>query len=217
MIALLRHLAAGLAAAALLAALPAAAADMLKYEAKPGSKVRLDGTSTIHDWWAEGGIIGGAIELDATFPADPARSDLKPGPLPAKVEAAITVRSLKSSGKKPMDVILQSTMEAEQHPRITYKLKELVFKEAKEGVLHFDSKGDLTVHGVTKELAMPVEMIRKDAKTLHVKGKTGLKMTDFGIKPPAPALALGAIKTADEVQVTFEWVTALAETKTAAK
>lgn len=204
------------AIAALCTALCAGAADPLKYQAKPGSKVRLDGTSTIHDWWAEGAIIGGTLELDASFPTDPAKSDLKTGALPAKVEASIPVRSLKSSGKKPMDVIMQGAMDAEKFPKIDYRLKELVFKEAREGVLHFDSKGDLTVHGTTKELAMPVEIVRPDAKSVHVKGKADLKMTDFGIKPPAPAIALGAIKTADEVKVVFEWVTVLAETKTAA-
>jgi hypothetical protein len=41
-------------------------------------------------------------------------------------------------------------------------------------------------------------------------------MTDFGIKPPAPAVGLGLIKTADEVTVTFEWNTTRKETKTAA-
>lgn len=203
--------------AAIAAAFSASAAEMLKYQAKPGSKVRLDGTSTIHDWWVEGAIIGGTLELDPAFPTDPAKSDLKPGPLPARVEVNIPVRSLKSSGKRPMDSIMQGTMAAEQHPRIEYKLKELVFKEAKDGVLHFDAKGDLTVHGTTKEIAMPVEMVRPDAQSVHVKGSTALKMTDFGMKPPAPAIALGAIKTGDEVKVAFEWVTALAETTTVAK
>lgn len=206
-----------LALATLSAALSAVAAEPLKYQAKPGSKIRLDGTSTIHDWWVEGAIIGGTLELDPAFPTDPAKSDLKPGPLPAKVEVSIPVRSLKSSGKRPMDSIMQGTMAAEQHPRIEYKLKELVFKEAKDGVLHFDSKGELTVHGTTKELAMPVEMVRPDAQNVHVKGRTTLKMTEFGMKPPAPALALGAIRTGDEVKVAFEWVTARAETTTAAK
>jgi hypothetical protein len=34
-----------------------------------------------------------------------------------------------------------------------------------------------------------------------------LKMTDFGIQPPSPAVALGLIKTADEVTINFEWKT----------
>ena len=41
-----------------------AAEGWTKYSSKPGSgsKVRIDGTSTIHDWEVEGLIIGGSIE-----------------------------------------------------------------------------------------------------------------------------------------------------------
>jgi polyisoprenoid-binding protein YceI len=217
MTATLRHAALGLAVAALLAARPARAAEMLRYEAKPGSKVRLDGTSTIHDWWIEGAIIGGTLELDPAFPADPAKNDLKPGPLAAKVETSIPVRSLKSSSKKPMDVVMYGIMGAEQHPKITYRLKELSYKEAKDGVLHFESKGELTINGQTNLVGMPIEMHRASATALNVKGRTILKMTDFGMKPPVLDLAIGAIRTGDEVKVAFEWVTTLAETRTAAR
>jgi hypothetical protein len=36
-------------------------------------------------------------------------------------------------------------------------------------------------------------------------------MTSFGIKPPAPKLALGLIHTDDDVKVTFEWLTSPTE------
>jgi len=35
-------------------------------------------------------------------------------------------------------------------------------------------------------------------------------MTDHGIKPPSPALAMGLIKTGDDVKVSLEWVLAKA-------
>jgi hypothetical protein len=35
-----------------------------------------------------------------------------------------------------------------------------------------------------------------------------MKMTDFKIEPPAPKIALGAIKTGDEITISFEWMTA---------
>jgi hypothetical protein len=38
-------------------------------------------------------------------------------------------------------------------------------------------------------------------------------MTEFGIKPPAPAIGLGLIKTGDDVKITFEWMTARKEEK----
>jgi hypothetical protein len=46
-----------------------------------------------------------------------------------------------------------------------------------------------------------------EGNKLKFSGTNSLKMTDFGIKPPAPALALGLIKTGDDVKVSFEWVT----------
>jgi hypothetical protein len=33
-------------------------------------------------------------------------------------------------------------------------------------------------------------------------------MTDFKIEPPAPALALGMIKTGDDVKLIFDWTVA---------
>ena len=62
-------------------------------------------------------------------------------------------------------------------------------------------------------LAMLVTVTHVDGGKLKVSGKTPLKMTDFGIKPPAPAVGLGLIKTGDEVKISFEWVMKKAEAK----
>ena len=60
----------------------------VKYEAQPGSKVKFDGTSTIHDWTVESAIIGGFMELEATADAELKSMKVKP-----KVEVVIPVRS----------------------------------------------------------------------------------------------------------------------------
>jgi hypothetical protein len=55
---------------------------------------------------------------------------------------------------------------------------------------------------------MPVTIERVENSRLKVVGKTALKMTDFGIKPPAPDIAgISLIRTGDEVKLTFTWVT----------
>ena len=55
-------------AAALFAAGSVPAADAVRYMPVPNSsKLRMDGTSTIHDWHADTDIIGGFMELEATF------------------------------------------------------------------------------------------------------------------------------------------------------
>jgi hypothetical protein len=189
---------------------------MTKYDAKPGSKVTLDGTSSVHDWTVESTIIGGSMELGFD-PANP-----KPGKLPAKVSAIIPVRSLKSKGKldpKRMEEVMQETMRIQTAPKIEYHLTELVLKEAPKTAtdpLKFDSKGELSMAGVTNQISMPVTMERLEGNKLLTKGNTTLKMTSFGMKPPAPKVMLGLISTGDDVKIAFEWLTQKAEATTAA-
>ena len=71
--------------------------------------------------------------------------------------------------------------------------------------------GIINVSGKMKTNAMVITMEPKDDGKIIVKGDTKLKMTDFGMKPPAPTVGLGLIKTGDEVDVKFEWVTAKAK------
>jgi len=185
----------------------------VRYQASPGSKVKIDGTSTIHDWTVEGGVIGGFIEFESDSVIDPAKATT--GEVKAKVEVTFPVRTLQS-GKKPMNDIMYDTMKVKDHTAIKYVLKEMKAQERKAGEpLKFDTKGDLTVAGVTKPIDMVVALEPQGNK-LKATGSKQLKMTDFGMKPPAPAVGLGLIKTADEVTITFEWVTTKKEAKTAA-
>lgn len=188
----------------------AASAQTVKYQAQPGSKLKMDGTSTVHDWTVESSLIGGTLEWDAAFDAAP-----KPGKVAgAKVESMLLVRSLKS-GKSAMDAVMQDAMKAEANPKILYKLIELTLKDAGKtpvDAMQFESKGEITVSGVTKPLTMPVTITR-DGDKLKIAGQTALKMTDHGITPPAPAIGLGLIKTGDEVKISFEWVTKKSEAK----
>lgn len=182
------------------------------FDAQPGSKVKIDGSGNIHDWTVEGQIIGGHMEIDSAFLNDPAKT--KAGAkVNSRVDASIPVRSLKS-GKKGMDEVMHDAMHQKEHPKVEYRLKELTLKEAAksaEGPFQFDSVGDLAINGVTNSIKMPVTMERVDKTKLKTSGSTTIKMTSFGIKPPAPKLALGLVRTDDDVKVTFEWLTASPE------
>ncbi|MGV3771316.1 MAG: YceI family protein [Verrucomicrobiales bacterium] len=189
-------------------------AEPVRYEARPGSKMKLDGTSTVHDWTVETKIIGGYIEFksDAPLSNDQSADQLKVAPA---VEVNIPVKSLKS-GKQLMDDVMHDAMKVKDHPKIAYQLKEMTPKaDRKAGdPLVFNAKGDLTVAGVTKPVNMDVTLVPEGDK-LKAVGTAKIKMTDFGIKPPAPAVGLGLIKTGDDVTISFEWVTAKAAKKTA--
>ncbi len=77
-------------------ALPLSAAERLG--AKPGSKMRLEGTSNIHDWQVEGKLIGGYIEVDQNFPLEPGK-EVKPGKVEIKGEVFVPIRSMSSIEK----------------------------------------------------------------------------------------------------------------------
>src|SRR5438552_2956118 len=96
----------------LLSAWPLRAADnMAQFNSKPGhNKVKIEGTSTIHDWEVEGTMIGGHIEVGSGFPAEPGQ-EVKPGKVDARVEAFIPVRSLHSvKDGKPYSDKMNETM-----------------------------------------------------------------------------------------------------------
>ena len=149
-------------------------------------------------------IIGGFMELEATFPDASGKS--APSAVKPKVEVKIPVRSLKSSGGKRMDAVMQEHMKFEEFKMIAYSILELAPKAGAAG--QFDAKGTLTIAGVTKTNTMPVTIERVENTKLKVTGTATVKMTDFGIQPPAPEIAgLSLIKTGDDVKLTFEWVT----------
>jgi hypothetical protein len=197
----------------LLGSLSLQAAELTRFNAKPGNlKMRLEGTSTIHDWQVEGSIIGGYIEVGPTFPVDPGQA-ATPGKIEASGEAKIPVRSLFSiekDGKKysdRMDEVMYEHLRAKDNPWIVYKINELVLKEpakSKDAPYVFEAKGSLAVAGVTNNVTMPVNITPVGEKKLKITGTTSLKMTDFKVDPPNP-LGLG-IKTGDDVKLIFEWM-----------
>jgi hypothetical protein len=191
-----------------------AADSTTKFFAKSGSKMRMEGTSNIHDWQVESSLILGSLEVGPNFPTEPGQS-VSPGKVEAKGEASVTVRSLKSLEKdgKPysdkMDEVMYEKLKMQEAPKIVYHIKELTLKEpakGKDDPYVFEAKGDLAVAGVTNSITMPVNVLPLGDKKLKISGTVSVKMTDFKIDPPAPKMALGMIKTGDDVKLIFEWM-----------
>ncbi len=211
-----RHtLIAGTITLLLLAPAALQAADQLTtYNARSGSKMRIEGTSNIHDWQVESPFIGGMMQVGPGFPTQPGQA-VTPGKVEAKADVFIQVRSLKSVEKdgKPysdkMDEIMWEHLKEPQYKRIIYQLSEFTLKEApktKDAPYVFDAKGNLAVAGVTNKIAMGVTVLPLADNRLEINGTVTLKMTDFKVEPPAPKIALGLIKTGDEVKLIFKWI-----------
>ncbi len=193
-----------------------AAEKIVRFDSRSGSKVRIEGTSSVHDWQVEGKLIGGHLEAGPNFPTEPGQV-VQPGKVDAKVEAFIPVRSLLSVEKdgrpyKPaMDDRMYEKLKSDKNPKIFFYLSELVLKDVpktKEAPYLFDAKGDLVVAGATNKVSMPVSILPLGEKKLKISGKVDVKMTDFGMQPVRMSIGPLAITTGDDVKLAFDWMVA---------
>jgi hypothetical protein len=184
-----------------------------RFDQRSGSKLRMEGTSTLHDWQVECPLIIGHLEVGPDFPTQPGQA-AKPGKVEAHGEASVKVHSLFSvhkDGKRysdDMDNKMRNMLEETNYPSIVFTLKELTLKETakdKDSPYLFEGNGDLAVHGKTNNITMPIAVLplgeKNGYQTLKITGTAPLKMTQFGMEPAGIL-----IKTADEVTIKFEWM-----------
>jgi hypothetical protein len=187
-----------------------AAEQMTRYNATAGSKMRVEGTSTLHDWRVVSSLITGYLEVGPNFPKEPGQA-AQPGKVDAHGEATVNARSLRSINKDgsyyddKMDDKMYDMLKSTTNPKIIFSIKELTLKESakdKDSPYVFDAKGDLEVAGVTNNISFPATIQVMPDKKIKVIGSVPLKMTQFKI-PPESILF---VKTADDVTVKFEWM-----------
>jgi len=172
--------------------------------------VRIEGTSTIHDWQVLGNIIMGTMQVGPNFPLEPGQT-VAPGKLDAQAQIGIPVTSLKSIEKdgKPysdkMDSVMYEKLDLPKFARIFYHLEQLDLKQApasKGGPYVCEAKGSLAVSGVTNIISMPVDVIPLGNKQVKVSGSVSLKMSDFKVEAP---VLIGILTTGDKVTLKFGW------------
>jgi hypothetical protein len=158
-------------------------------------------------------LIEGSLQASLEFLHPSLQTSL--GQAEARVDVLVEVRNLKSIEKdgKPfsnkMDDIMHDSLKGRDHPKIHYRLDHLVLKRTGNGQdapSEFEAHGYLTVAGVTNEVSMPVSVLVSGSDQIKIWGRAVFKMTDFNIEPPSPKIALGLIRTGDEVKISFEWI-----------
>jgi polyisoprenoid-binding protein YceI len=128
------------------------------------------------------------------------------GPAQGSLEFEVETKSLtvldkvsEKDRKEIMNSMHNTVLETAKFPKITFR---------SVGVSNFNGssltvQGDLTLHGVTKRLAVPVT-IAATPQLLRATGKVTIKQTDFGITPYSAAA--GSIKVKNEVVISFNVV-----------
>jgi polyisoprenoid-binding protein YceI len=177
------------------------------------SSVKIEGTSTMHDWEMEGKLIGGYVEFGSGVKLDPSQTAIEglgDGKVPVKVHALIPVTTIHSKAEHSPDVmdhLMQNALKTDNFPRIEYSLTEMTPKGSHEAgkPFEFDTTGDLTIAGATNKVSFPVTIDASDASKIRVSATVSLKMTAYGVDPPAPNIGLGLMRCGDEINIILDW------------
>ncbi|HEY3863051.1 MAG TPA: YceI family protein [Verrucomicrobiae bacterium] len=178
-----------------------------------GNSVKVEGTSSLHDWEMEGLAIGGHLELGGGVSFDKSQAaptGLQGDKVPAKASALIPVGTIHSKADHlpgTMDDLMQKAMKASDYRLIEFTLTDMTFKAPHEPGKPFnlDTKGELTIAGKTNAVSFPITIEPLDGGKIRIVGGTTVKMTDYGVDPPAPNFGLGMMKVGPDVTIKFDW------------
>lgn len=122
-------------------------------------------------------IHGEADGLEGSIEAEVADGhiDIEAGP---RFRIELPVESLKS-GKKLEDAEMLRRIDARRYPRITGETTEL---KATNG--RYQIRGDLTFHGVTRQVEGEVTISAPDERSLVIEGEQVFDIRDYGVEPP---------------------------------
>jgi len=132
----------------------------------------------------ESGSIKAHTEVFGDSSIDPtakkATSHLSMDATPATLKGTIEVSmsDLVSDNKK-RDANMQETLDSSTFPKAVFEVKEVVAKGGDNVIL----KGSMNLHGVTKPMSFEGTVSEEGSK-VHIKAKSSLKMSDFGVTPP---------------------------------
>jgi polyisoprenoid-binding protein YceI len=136
----------------------------------------------------EAGASGGSLELE----------------IDAKSLAVLDKKVSEGDRKKIFDAMHNDVLESAKHQKISFKSVSVSdVKQTGDNAYSLTLNGDLTLHGVTKRIAVPVALTITPQQ-LRAAGKYALKQTDYGIKPYSAAG--GTIKVKNEVIINFSIV-----------
>ena len=201
----------------LLLSLPPAWAQFIA--ARSGSSMRLHGFADGIDgpWEVQGKVIQGELDVGPNFPAEPGQA-VAPGPVVAAGDVYIPVISLQEPGSHAVFYRLageQDTRNAQGRGAVEDSFPsdgvgvEGSPPKARIGPT-FNSKGDLTVAGVTNKLTMAVRVLPLGDGKLKISGATAVKMSNSKIEPPvlSDLPKTHPLKTHDDVHLSFDWMVA---------
>jgi hypothetical protein len=176
------------------------------------SHVTIEGSSNLSSWHCRSHDIEARLEVEATLDQINARIDRMAAgdavtthdhPLP-RFRLSVPVNQLRC-GNRLMDRDMQRSLNAREHPAITFDLRTIAGVIAHEALgdrYRTAVTGEIGVAGYRRRVTIDVDGWRLAPDAFYLRARVPLKMTDFGVRPPTALF--GLIRTRDEITALFE-------------
>jgi polyisoprenoid-binding protein YceI len=168
-----------------------------RYSVLPNlSRVGFDAKSTLHDFSGVTTSVEGEITANLAHPSQ-------------RCGGSVRARTASlDTGLDARDESMQAILEPAKHSEIRFEWTafEGASIDAAAQKVTGTAKGRLTLHGTTKDLAIPVTVAVDASKRLVIDGQARIRMSDFGVRPPSK---LGLVSVEDEAVL---WIALRART-----
>lgn len=142
-------------------------------------------------------------EIDADTKKVSGAIDVDPANLAAaSVQLTVDTASLDSGMKMRDDDMRETYLETKKYPAATFKSTSVTGPASIAPGQSADLKvaGDLTLHGVTRRIVVPVHVTLESPKHAHVTSKFTIRMSDYNVTIPQKLV----LSVANEVDVKFD-------------
>lgn len=164
------------------------------------SNFTIEGTSPAHNWTVSVPNIQGKIQLNESFWGTGLPTI---GTAIENLVLHIPVKDM-DGGKALMNEKMHRALQEPDHPEIIYKLIDarIVSIDESESQIKLETKGNITVAGITKPVEMVVTGKKHADNHYEFTGSHPIKMSDFNIERPSFAF----VKTGDEVVIFYSLI-----------
>lgn len=180
--------------ATMLVAPALAAAALAPLSVQPGSRVWVDGTSTVRAWHCESARGEGSAAASST--------ELSQLGSVSRAEFSVPVATL-DCRNQTMNGHMRNALKADAAPQIRFRATSVQVTPTGENAGTAKMEGTLSMGGQEKPVTIDGTVARENGQ-LRVRGTKRLVMTEWGLRPPT--LMLGTMKVNPAVTVGFDVV-----------
>ena len=183
--------------------------EFIKYVTQPGSRLWIEGSSTINDFNCRARLVKGFAFIHSKDNlSEKFSKGFKKDKDKDEVVVTVLVHSL-DCGLDAMNEDMYRAMKASQFPILRYDLIDahLISSADSSGWFDLATKGDLTIAGETNAVDIIVKVQNLPNGAFRLVGNKNLSMKDYGIEPPSHLW--GLVKAHNRLKVFFDLIVAI--------